>query len=388
MSFFSTILVTGDRKQTLILQRFGIAFSLYAIGFSVGLIAIENNFGRISKTELLILSVFIFLGLTIFYGLLRSGFSKRFEDESMAFQQIIFGLLAVTYILNAFVIEMRGMVLNAYMLGVLFGIFQLNKKQFTIIALIPILGYSTIIIHDMTSQTEFNLKIELFQLLMLIIFMATFAYVGNYMSVLRKKLQENRSGLVESHKQLTTKNEELEVTQRELESALRQLGELAVTDELTGLFNRRQFTQTLNQQIETAQKAAKPFGLLLIDIDHFKNINDSYGHLAGDEILKKFSEVSKLCLRDSDFIARYGGEEFVVILPKVTMEVLMECSERIRRCVNDICLDHLETGKRITVSIGVTHYHINEPGEEVMARADAALYLAKTQGRNRVVYNS
>ena len=87
-------------------------------------------------------------------------------------------------------------------------------------------------------------------------------------------------------------------------------------------------------------------------------------------------------------MARYGGEEFVVLLPNVTMEILMECSERIRSCVNTISLDNADKGKTITVSIGATHYHLNEPSEEVMARADAALYLAKEQGRNRVVYNA
>lgn len=388
MNFFTTTVFTNNHRQASILQRFSIAFILYVIAFLVGWLALENNFGRISKTRFLISSACIFLGLGVFYGLIRSGFSQRFKDDSMAFQQILFGLLAITYILNVFVIEVRGMILNAYMLGVLFGIFQLSKKQFIIIGLVPVLAYSIIIINDMNSQVEINLRVEIFQLLMLIIFIAIFAYVGNYLSVLRKKLQENRSGLIESHKQLTKKNEELEMTQRELESALNQLGQLAVTDELTGLFNRRQFTATLNKQIENAKKAARPFGLLLIDIDHFKKINDTYGHLAGDEILKKFSEVSKLCLRDSDFMARYGGEEFVVLLPNVTMEILMECSERIRSCVNTISLDNADKGKTITVSIGATHYHLSEPSEEVMARADAALYLAKEQGRNRVVYNA
>lgn len=388
MNFFTTTVFTNNHRQASILQRFSIAFILYVIAFLVGWLALENNFGRISKTRFLISSACIFLGLGVFYGLIRSGFSQRFKDDSMAFQQILFGLLAITYILNVFVIEVRGMILNAYMLGVLFGIFQLSKKQFIIIGLVPVLAYSIIIINDMNSQVEINLRVEIFQLLMLIIFIAIFAYVGNYLSVLRKKLQENRSGLIESHKQLTKKNEELEMTQRELESALNQLGQLAVTDELTGLFNRRQFTATLNKQIENAKKAARPFGLLLIDIDHFKKINDTYGHLAGDEILKKFSEVSKLCLRDSDFMARYGGEEFVVLLPNVTMEILMECSERIRSCVNTISLDNTDKGKTITVSIGATHYHLSEPSEEVMARADAALYLAKEQGRNRVVYNA
>lgn len=388
MNFLTTTVFTNNHRQARILQRFSIAFILYVIAFLVGWLALENNFGRISKTRFLISSACIFLGLGVFYGLIRSGFSQRFKDDSMAFQQILFGLLAITYILNVFVIEVRGMILNAYMLGVLFGIFQLSKKQFIIIGLVPVLAYSIIIINDMNSQVEINLRVEIFQLLMLIIFIAIFAYVGNYLSVLRKKLQENRSGLIESHKQLTKKNEELEMTQRELESALNQLGQLAVTDELTGLFNRRQFTATLNKQIENAKKAARPFGLLLIDIDHFKKINDTYGHLAGDEILKKFSEVSKLCLRDSDFMARYGGEEFVVLLPNVTMEILMECSERIRSCVNTISLDNADKGKTITVSIGATHYHLNEPSEEVMARADAALYLAKEQGRNRVVYNA
>lgn len=388
MNFLTTTVFTNNHRQARILQRFSIAFILYVIAFLVGWLALENNFGRISKTRFLISSACIFLGLGVFYGLIRSGFSQRFKDDSMAFQQILFGLLATTYILNVFVIEVRGMILNAYMLGVLFGIFQLSKKQFIIIGLVPVLAYSIIIINDMNSQVEINLRVEIFQLLMLIIFIAIFAYVGNYLSVLRKKLQENRSGLIESHKQLTKKNEELEMIQRELESALNQLGQLAVTDELTGLFNRRQFTATLNKQIENAKKAARPFGLLLIDIDHFKKINDTYGHLAGDEILKKFSEVSKLCLRDSDFMARYGGEEFVVLLPNVTMEILMECSERIRSCVNTISLDNADKGKTITVSIGATHYHLNEPSEEVMARADAALYLAKEQGRNRVVYNA
>ena len=134
MNFFTTTVFTNNHRQASILQRFSIAFILYVIAFLVGWLALENNFGRISKTRFLISSACIFLGLGVFYGLIRSGFSQRFKDDSMAFQQILFGLLAITYILNVFVIEVRGMILNAYMLGVLFGIFQLSKKQFIIIA--------------------------------------------------------------------------------------------------------------------------------------------------------------------------------------------------------------------------------------------------------------
>ena len=163
--------------------------------------------------------------------------------------------------------------------------------------------------------------------------------------------------------------------------------EMAVTDALTGLYNRRWLDGRLQEEVQRSQRFGKSLSILMLDIDHFKRINDQYGHPAGDYVLRRLAEVVASQLREVDIATRYGGEEFVVMLPEADAAAAKHGAERIRRAVAGTSFTLPDGGEiNMTVSIGVASYPGSAAGaEELIVHADQALYLAKQAGRNRVV---
>jgi diguanylate cyclase (GGDEF)-like protein len=161
----------------------------------------------------------------------------------------------------------------------------------------------------------------------------------------------------------------------------------SITDELTGLYNRRFFINRLDQETARAQRYRHPLSLLMVDIDFFKNFNDKHGHPAGDELLRRLGTLLRDMIRGSDFAARYGGEEFAIVMPETDAEMACEIAQRICVLVSDHPFRHRETlpGGSVTVSIGMAGL----PGdaqemEQLIQSADQALYKAKTKGKNQV----
>ncbi|MDA3895308.1 MAG: diguanylate cyclase [Desulfobacteraceae bacterium] len=166
---------------------------------------------------------------------------------------------------------------------------------------------------------------------------------------------------------------------------LERLKELAITDDLTKLYNSRHFYNQLENEINRYKRYQRPLSLLLIDVDHFKEYNDTYGHLEGDKVLFNIAKLIKSCLRTMDTAYRYGGEEFTVILPETTCNAAMMVSERINKVVKDDLF--IEDDKKdLSVSIGVTEYLPGELVTEFVRRADKAMYIAKEGGRNRTSF--
>ncbi|WP_176763961.1 GGDEF domain-containing protein [Aquimonas voraii] len=163
----------------------------------------------------------------------------------------------------------------------------------------------------------------------------------------------------------------------DLVNANRTLRDLADTDALTGVSNRRHFDRLLREGVERALLTGRRLSVLLIDVDHFKQVNDREGHLAGDEVLRQLGQLLQRAVRSDTVVARYGGEEFAVITPSGLAEAV-GLAERLRRAV--------EADSRIRVSLGVASFEPKLDGDEpaLLARADRALYAAKAAGRNRV----
>jgi two-component system cell cycle response regulator len=161
---------------------------------------------------------------------------------------------------------------------------------------------------------------------------------------------------------------------------------MALTDGLTGLYNRRYLLPHLAALLETGKGASRPLSLLLLDIDHFKGVNDLHGHAAGDEVLVEFAQRLSRGLRGIDLAARLGGEEFVVALIDTRLDEALDIADRLRAAMADepFPIPDSQTGLTVTVSIGVAEARREDSPTSLLRRADAALYRAKRLGRNRV----
>lgn len=164
--------------------------------------------------------------------------------------------------------------------------------------------------------------------------------------------------------------------------------ELAVTDSLTGLYNRRYLQTHLDNMITRAQREGKPISVMMMDIDHFKSVNDTHGHSAGDVVLQEFAARVQRCIRGMDLAARFGGEEFVVVMPDTDMELAAGVAERLRDMVSESAMHDPESGIDIPVTVSIGVAGITGPNggsDDLLRSADEALYEAKHKGRDRVV---
>jgi diguanylate cyclase (GGDEF)-like protein len=165
------------------------------------------------------------------------------------------------------------------------------------------------------------------------------------------------------------------------------LREQSIRDPLTGLFNRRYMEEALKQHLSRVTRHLHPLGVIMLDIDHFKRINDAYGHGAGDALLRELGRLFKTHVRVEDIACRYGGEEFVLIMPDASLEAAQQRAEYLRQAVKKLQVQHDgQSHEGITVSLGVAAYpEHGRTQDSVLRAADAALYDAKRKGRDRVV---
>ncbi|TAF08964.1 MAG: diguanylate cyclase [Nostocales cyanobacterium] len=194
---------------------------------------------------------------------------------------------------------------------------------------------------------------------------------------------------VRMHLELKYSRQKLKKLLQEQVALVEELERLANTDTLTGIWNRRYLLMTAEQEIKRSQRYNFSFTVLLIDIDHFKKVNDSYGHNIGDEAIIFMTKIVLNHLRQVDCFGRFGGEEFVVLLSETDLEEGVIVAERIRENINNQHLIFEDKQIAITVSIGVASYNFADQSiDAIIQRADQALYQAKNQGRNRVIANN
>lgn len=171
----------------------------------------------------------------------------------------------------------------------------------------------------------------------------------------------------------------LEITERkQLELELERL---ATTDRLTQTYNRLKFEEIIRKEIEMARRYGHLLSIIILDIDHFKQVNDTYGHIAGDNVLKAIAAIAKQNIRETDSLVRWGGEEFIIVTPGTSLEGARDLAERIRKSTEDFHFDQVKT---VRISLGVTQFRENDTENTLLRRADDAMYAAKRMGRNRV----
>lgn len=188
---------------------------------------------------------------------------------------------------------------------------------------------------------------------------------------------------IEMSSKLSSSAEQIE----ELQCTMEKIKLESQKDSLTGLANRKFYDETLTNEIATAKQQTLPLSLCMIDVDHFKKFNDSYGHSAGDSALRIVANMFSRNVRDCDLVARYGGEEFSVVMPNADLSIASKVSNRICEALSAKQIVRRSTGERlgnVTVSVGVAQLRENDTAETLIERADGALYEAKRAGRNRV----
>jgi diguanylate cyclase (GGDEF)-like protein len=179
--------------------------------------------------------------------------------------------------------------------------------------------------------------------------------------------------------------EKLSDANKALVETNKELHQLSITDGLTGLLNRKHILELLDKEISRSRRYGHPVSVLMLDIDHFKNVNDTYGHQTGDAVMRRLADCFCEAIRENDMVGRYGGEEFLILLPNSNAQNSAQTAQRIRKMVQDLEIETSGENVSVTVSIGVSSYpRYGQDADAVICAADAALYQAKSNGRNQV----
>jgi diguanylate cyclase (GGDEF)-like protein len=201
--------------------------------------------------------------------------------------------------------------------------------------------------------------------------------------ILQQELLELNNQLATLSREAARKKKELAKAMEERDAAYRKMSEMAFQDPLTLLANRRKLEETFHLEVERASRLGQPLTVVMMDIDHFKSINDTYGHAMGDEVLQELARALSRQARPYDLVSRYGGEEFLILMPGIGLEQGKSAAERLRACVSAIRIEGIP--HPITASFGVATLKPGQSPNTLFDRADQALYRAKAEGRNRVV---
>ncbi len=204
------------------------------------------------------------------------------------------------------------------------------------------------------------------------------------------KLKEQREAMLKQIAILESQKQEIAAQNEELAETNARLEQIAITDQLTGAYNRRYIMREIEQELAIAIRHGLPLSIIMIDIDHFKNVNDNHGHQVGDEVLKEIVQVLSASIRTSDLLGRYGGEEFIVIAPLTGLQEALVLAERLRETVNKWPFETTYGFLKLTISLGVVTFDGKDDAfsgsllDDLLVMADSEMYKAKAMGRNRV----
>lgn len=307
----------------------------------------------------------------IFWVLMRTDVNLRFRDPSMTLGQVASSILPAYYVMYHSQ-QARPVFLILCFSAAMYGLFQFRLRDFLILSAVVIGGYASMIwLLAVNRPNEINLQIELLMWFSLTATFLQFSGLGGHIAALRSKIKHH-------YKELGKRN-------AELEHALQRIEELAMRDELTGVFNRRFLMETIRNEKLRCDRTGSAFTLCVLDVDHFKMVNDSYGHLAGDRVLQAIAETASGALRQTDYFGRYGGEEFALVLTGTMAEGAQVMAERVRGMIEAIDFSAISADFKVTVSIGIAEAIRGEDPAVTFKRADDALYLCKEGGRNRCI---
>lgn len=362
--------MTMDARQAVRLRRFYMALASYVLWATIALIAWAG--------DLIVMPLWL-LGATVagvvltnawFWFQLRTGRSLLYDDPSMTLPQVALALFWLLIIIGASQAD-RSLMMVVYIVVMLFGIFRLDQRHFLILTGLALAGYAVVVSADILLRgVAVSLYEELVRFLVLASCLLWCTFFGTHVAQLRARLRQQNEAL-----------------QRHVQNAQR----IADRDHLTWAYNRRYIMTRLEEECARSEHRNAPFAIVIFDLDHFKSINDRYGHIAGDRVLKKFSEIARREMRAADVVTpgrransfgRFGGEEFIALLPETGLDGARLCASRLQTA---LATEQFESNIRVTFSAGIAIHRHGESVEQTLHRADDALYRAKRAGRDQII---
>lgn len=318
---------------------------------------------HVSGIAFILIFLVVWAGYLTYFILLKTGVNQRFQDPDLMMPIVFWAITSIMYTVSL-TTEIRSVLLMLNFIVLVFAAFHLNKRQYIIVTLYGVVLYMGVIFYLKNFHPDFiDMEEET------AVFFS-YVFLASALSAICYKMGDLR-------KHLHRKNQKLA-------RAIKRTSALSMVDELTKIKNRRYILEVLRHQALMAERGQYFFSICMLDLDHFKKVNDAYGHLVGDAALKALCHTVLSGLREIDYFARIGGEEFLFVLPLVDKEQAKYMAERIKNQVENANFDFVQPGLKMTISLGVSDYQSPEQIETTLARADAALYAAKRAGRNQV----
>ena len=328
-------------------------------------IAFESGYLHISTGGFLLLfgaatALFITFLLLIHFDL-----NLSFDDPDLALAQM-FWAVTVVVVSSYFATDMKAAIVLVGLAMILVGTTRLNRTALFTFALYGILIYLATIAYAVENRPD---QIQWLQESIVAVGFSLIIVVGPLL--LRYEMTVMEGSLLQRNEQLA--------------AALDKISELASVDELTGSYNRRYLMEFMRHEKAMADRGSYSFTICYIDLDFFKNVNDTFGHSTGDKALCEFTSIAKSVVREADCVARLGGEEFVMVFGGASQSDALLVAERINSLLEDLPISDSQPDYRITASMGITDYQAEEDLQVMLDRADQALYAAKEAGRKRIV---
>jgi diguanylate cyclase (GGDEF)-like protein len=356
-----------DIKIRRLINYWAITALLYLV--CTGMLWVEVAAGAARTDPAVCLCIYAFGGSILFYALIRSSAFLNLTPSQLAFAQGVHAIICITAA-YAVIPPIRGAILTLLQVVLVFCAFALeSRRSHQISAFAIVLLGATMLYCEHSDPALYPPSVELVHFVLAASMMVAVVFVTSQFNWMRNRLK--------------TQKAELEQQKNHLSEALSQIQHVAMRDDLTGLPNRRHMREVLAEEEKRHRKGSGTLCLALLDIDHFKSTNDTYGHAAGDEILRSFAQQIKDMLRTDDVLARWGGEEFLLALPNTVEEDAVLVLERVKQQLRAIPVEAFGTHLRITFSSGLAVMEANETIVDTIRRADKAMFRAKSLGRNR-----
>lgn len=328
-------------------------------------IARDQGLLHLSAVAFWLLAAPWLLGSLLFAAVIRADRNLAFADPAMTLAQILWAACG-PILMFPFMPQLAVMTYAALLVIALFGAFRLVTAQYlSVNALLAAGAGLGLLLQRLMVADDSAMIATVIAFASFVFALGIVTFVGSELAGMRRKL--------------TRRNDELTL-------AFDRLREMAIRDELTGIHNRRFLMDALHQQKAQADRRQDHgFAICFVDLDHFKRVNDVFGHAKGDMVLRRFADIARKAIRDVDYVARLGGEEFVLVLVGSSSANACIVADRIRAQMAGLTVSDLIPDFRISASFGITEYRRGEDIDRTMSRADGALYEAKSSGRNQVI---